>query len=307
MTDGERKAGRIPRVPFLRRLRYAAETVAAYLVYVFFRLLPLPLASDAGGALLRLIGPHMGISRVARDNLDMAFPEKTAEEKRRILTGMWDNLGRVMAEYPHLHRIWRHIELRGGEHLAHARDTKEPAIFFGGHIANWEISALSAKAAGLPVHLVYRKPNNPGVDSLLRRARDSGAAGHIEKGPSGAKEIFRVLRQGGAVGMLLDQKTGNGGIPVPFFGHNAMTTPAPAQFALKLGCKLYPTRAERLRGCDFRLTIFPPLAVVDTGDETADIARITGDINALLESWVRERPEQWLWIHKRWSSSLRIS
>lgn len=291
------------RLSFGKRIEYAFETAAAYLVYGFFRLLPLAAASSLGGWLLRKIGPRMGISRVALANLDLAFPEKPAQEKRRILNGMWENIGRVVAEYPHLGHLWQQVEVRGEEHLA-ARAAGKPSIFFGGHLANWEINAIAARNMRLPVYLVYRKPNNPWVDGLLRHARNAGAAGHIGKGMEGAREILALLRQGKAVGMLIDQKLSEG-IPVPFFGHDAMTSDAMARFALKLGCTLYPVRVERLRGATFRVTLHPPLAVESTGDREADIRRITAAANALLESWIRERPEQWLWIHRRWPQSRR--
>ncbi len=287
------------RTSFFRRMRYGLETVLAYLVYGFFRLLPLSGASATGGFLLRALGPRMGISRIALKNLDLAFPEKSSAEKQRILVGMWDNLGRVIAEYPHLHRIWPCVELAGREHLEAARDSGRPAIFLAGHLANWEINAIGARQCGLPLHLVYRKPNNSGVDGLLRHARDSGATGHIEKGAAGAREIFSLLRQGQAIGMLVDQKL-NEGVAVPFFGHLAMTASAFAQFALKFDCPLYPSRIERLEGCRFRMTVFPALNVTRTGDKEADVQNILVAMNAMLEDWIRARPEQWLWIHKRW-------
>lgn len=287
------------RVSFLRRLRYGLETVLAYAVYGFFRLLPVEKASALGGFLLRKIGPCLGGSRTALKNLDRAFPEKTAAEKQRILSGMWDNLGRVIAEYPHLHRIWPRVELVGGAYLEAARESGKSAIFLAGHLANWEINAIGARQCGLPLHLVYRKPNNAGVDGLLRHARSSGASGYIEKGAEGAREIFKLLRKGEAIGMLVDQRL-NEGVPANFFGHPAMTASAFAQFALKFGCPLYPSRIERLGGCRFRMTVFPPLEVLPTGDREADVKNLVDAMNGRLEDWIRERPEQWLWIHRRW-------
>ena len=282
----------------MKPLRYALETVLAYLTYGFFRLLPLEIASDAGGKLVRTMGPCMGISRVALRNLDMAFPEKTPDERAQILGGMWENLGRVIAEYPHLRELGPRIELAGGEHLEKVAREGGPVIFFAGHLANWELCALTAKMNGVDIHLVYRKPNNPGVDSLLRHARNSGAKGHIKKGREGAREIVSVLKKKGVIGMLMDQKL-NEGLAIPFFGRPAMTAPAIAQFALRMKCPVYPCRVERLDGCAFRVTILPPLDTTPDGSGE-EATRILTDINKLLEDWIRERPEQWLWIHRRW-------
>lgn len=287
----------------LRRIRkytaYAVEAVFAYLIYYFFKALPLDAASGLGGGLMRRLGPRMGISRVARQNLRAAFPDKSEEEIACIVTGMWDNLGRIIAEYPHLEKLWQQTEFVGAEHMRHVATAGGPAIFFGAHLGNWELGSLAAKSSGVDLKVVYRKPNNPFVEKLLQRARRLGAEGQIRKGAAGAKEIFKVLRGGGAVGMLVDQKLSEG-LPVPFFGRPAMTATACAQFALKLGCVLYPSRVERLSGARLRITVYPPMPVVPTGDETADVYDILTHINAAIEDWIRARPEQWLWLHKRW-------
>ena len=287
-----------PPLSWFRRLRYAVETVAVYLIYGFFRLLPLKAASALGGCLMRSVGPFMGISRVARQNLEASFPEKSALEREKIVKGMWENLGRTVGEYPHLRRIWDRIEVTA-PHYIEAKDSGKAAIFFSGHLANWEIAGVCAKRMGLEMHTVYRKPNNPWVDGLLRYARTPCTSGHIRKGRSGAREILSVLKRDKALGMLVDQKL-NEGVPVPFFGRDAMTADAIAQFALRLGCPVYPVRLERLEGGSLRLTTLPPLAVKRTDDHAADVKSLLVQVNGLLESWIRERPEQWLWIHRRW-------
>lgn len=287
-------------VPFLMRVSHAFETLAVYIIYGFFRLLPLDAASSAGGALMRCIGPHLGISRVALRNLDLAFPEKTPAEKQEILMGMWDNLGRVAGEYPHLRRIAPRAEFAGGDIAAGLKG--KPAFFVSAHLANWEVCPVKGRAEGLPVHVVYRKPNNPWVDGLLQRARGAGAVGQIGKGASSAREILSVLKRGGGIGILLDQKM-NEGIPVPFFGHDAMTAPALAHFALRRGYPVHPMRVERLGGAHFRVSLYPAIEIASTGDEAADIRRIMGQVNGIIEAWVRENPAQWLWIHRRWPES----
>jgi len=282
------------------RFRYALETAAAYATYGFFRVLPIDTASNIGGWIGRKVGMLLaGPTRTARQNLAMALPEKSAQEREKIILGMWDNLGRVFAEYAHLHRIWERVELHGAEMLPAIRDGGKPAIFCSAHLANWEINAVAPKQYGIDVHVVYRKPNNPGVDGLLRHARDVGAASHIQKGNAGAKEMLSVLKKNGVLGLLIDQKL-NEGIPVPFFGRDAMTAPAIAYFANKFNCGVHPCRIERLKGCHFRMTVFPAVPVPHSGNKDNDAMEMMTDINRQIEGWVRERPEQWLWIHHRW-------
>jgi len=278
--------------PLVRRLRYALETVFAYIAYFFFSLLPLDVASDFGGWIGRRIGHFLPSSDVARCNLAAAFPVKSAAELEDIVLGMWDNLGRVFAEYAHLRRIWERVELVGEEHLIKARDSGKPSIFFAAHIANWEICPISTKKIGFDIYTVYRRPNNPGVDGLLSRARGAGAAGLIAKGAGGAREMLSVLKKNGALGILMDQKLGE--------GVDAMTASAIALFALRFECPVYPVRLERLKGAKFRETVYPALDIPRSGDMEQDIYLLLIEINRQLENWIRERPEQWLWIHHRW-------
>lgn len=294
-----------PPLPFLRRLRYAAEAAAAYMLYGFFKILPVNAASAAGGFIGRMIGPHMGASKKAADNLALAFPAKSDDERKEIIRRMWDNLGRSIAEYPHLVTLGKKAELIGGEILAQISQSDAPAVLVAAHLANWEVGLAAVKQQrGFEAHLTYRRLNNPLVDKLLARARESGAAGQIRKKRSAALEMMRLIKDKKTLAIMFDQKL-NEGLPVPFFGHEAMTIPFPAQLALKHGCPLYPARIERLGGTNFRVTVYPALDIRKTGNTEDDIKKILHDMNKLLESWIKERPEQWLWLHRRWPKNTR--
>lgn len=288
-----------------RWLDYPLQGAALWALVALFRILPLDLASTLGGATARLVGPHLGASNKALRNLERAFPEKSGEEHRRILSGMWENLGRVAGEYPHIARIWTdrpggsRVELIGTEHIRSVVDSGRPAIIVSGHLANWELIAPGAKRLGLPITLVYRRPNNPIAGRLIDRLRGDGFGRLVPKGRAGAKALIAALRAGSSIGMLIDQKM-NDGIPVPFFGRDAMTAPAAAQLALNNRIPLIPVRIERVQGARFRLTILPPLDLPATGNKGADVQAAMTRLNLLLEGWIRERPEQWLWLHRRW-------
>lgn len=285
---------------FVRWLEAAGIVVAL----AFFRLLPLDAASALGGWLCRHIGPWLPVSRHAVRNLRRCFPEKPEAEIRRLLVAMWDNLGRVFGEYPHLghFRLYEpdsRVEVIGAENVDLLREDGKPGIFFSAHVGNWEIAALSVSRRGVPIALIYRAPNNPVVDALMRWARSRVVHETMPKGTEGARRALAILRDGGHLGMLVDQKM-NDGIAVPFFGRPAMTAPAMAQFALRFGCPVVPVRVERIRGSRFRLTLHPPLEIAKTGDRHGDILALMTRVNAIIEGWIRERPEQWLWLHRRW-------
>jgi len=265
--------------------------------------LPMDAASALGGALARRIGPRLGISKRARRNLSAALPELSAPETERVLRDMWDNLGRVAAEYPHLRRIRvfppdGRVDTSGIEHLDRAIAGGRPVIIFGGHLGNWEIAARAAGQYGIDVAQIYRAANNKLVDRMIARFRGTGSE-FIPKGAIASRRALAALRRGAHLTLLVDQKL-NDGIAVPFFGRPAMTGPALALLALHFDCAVLPARVERLRGAHFRLTIDPPLPLPSSGERAADVAALMEAVNRMLEGWIRERPEQWFWLHSRW-------
>jgi KDO2-lipid IV(A) lauroyltransferase len=279
------------------------EAWGAALWFGAFAVLPLDWASALGGAMGRLIGPLLGISNRARRNIKRALPALSESEIADVIAGMWDNLGRVAAEYPHLKQIGvfepgGRVETRGLDHVDRAVAAGRRMIIFSGHIANWEIAALAAVQYGISVAQIYRAANNPRVDRMITRFRGD-AAELIPKGAVAARRAIATLRRGAHLTMLADQKM-NDGIPVPFFGRPAMTAPALAALALRFDCDVLPARVERLGGAHFRLTVLPPLPLPRTGDSHADAAALMAQVNAILETWIRDRPEQWFWVHQRW-------
>ena len=289
--------------------RYRVEACGAALFFAAMRMLPVDVASALGGAVARRVGPHLGISKRARYNLKAAMPVRSAADVERVVRGMWDNLGRVAAEYPHLRQIEvfptgvsrksvGRVATAGIEHLDRAIAAGQKVIIFGGHLGNWEIAALAAGQYGIDVAQIYRAANNPLVDRMIARFRGTGSE-FIPKGAVASRRALAALRRGGHLTLLVDQKL-NDGIPVPFFGRPAMTAPALALLALHFNCAVLPARVERLQGARFRLTIQPPLALPRSGNRTADVAALMSAVNQTLESWISEHPEQWFWLHRRW-------
>ena len=289
----------------IKRLRYNVEGACVSALFALFRLLPLPLSSLMAGTVAAILGPLLPVHARAQKNLSRAMPELSPFETKRALAEMWRNLGRVVGEYPHLKKFRAfepggRMEVIGQEHLKTIKKLPHGALFFTGHIANWETSGLPLVQSSIPIAFVYRAPNNPYVDRLICRARGEGITENaIAKGASGAREMVRHVRQGGYTAMLVDQKM-NDGIAVPFFGRDAMTAPALAQLALKYDLPIWPVRTERIKGCHFRVTIYPELKIKRSDDSSGDVAEAMGQVNRMLEGWIRERPGQWLWLHNRW-------
>jgi KDO2-lipid IV(A) lauroyltransferase len=298
-TSGAAPSSRRKPISFAHRL----QGWGAALCFAAFGLLPLDWASAIGGALARLMGPRLGISKRARLNIRRALPELADDEITNIVAQMWDNLGRVAAEYPHLRQIrvfepGGRVETHGSEHMDRAVATGRRMIIFSGHIANWEIGMLAAVQYGISVAQIYRASNNPLVDRMITRFRGGGGE-LIPKGAVAARRAIAVLQRGEHLTMLADQKM-NDGISVPFFGRMAMTSSALASLALRFDCDVLPARVERLAGAHFRLTVFPALPLPRSGNQHADVAALMTRVNQILEEWIRDRPGEWFWLHRRW-------
>jgi len=291
-----------------RRGKLLLEAAGFFFAMGCLRLLTPEAASNLGGFVGRTIGPRLGISRRARQNLRLAFPEKTDAEIAAIVRGMWDNLGRVGGEYPHLGRITAadsgRIELVDAETVWALRDGSTAGILVSAHLANWEIMPVVATRYGVDITGVAREPNNPYIRPLLNRLRGVTGGRHVEKGAGSARESVKVLRENRVLGLLIDQKM-NTGISLPFFGVEAMTLVTPAQLALRFHCPLMPIRIERLGPARFRIKVLPALILPETADRHAATAQIMGELNRILEGWIRERPKEWLWLHRRWPDAAR--
>ncbi len=289
----------------MRKLQHFVEAAFVLGMYRLLGLLPRNVASDLGGAFARFVGPKLGVNKRAWRNLRRFMPELGEDGIARTIVEMWDNLGRTAAEYPHLTKFTTFtpgadIELLGHEHIDAAKAAGKPIIFFAAHLANWELAGLTAARCGTPIHLVYREANNRHVETLFKRGRSAFAAGLIPKGSSGARLAMQALKEGKHLGMLLDQKM-NDGIAVPFFGVDAMTAPALGALALRFDCVILPARVERLgSAAKFRVTVEPPLPVPQGADKDARMMALMTLVNARMEEWIRKRPGQWLWLHRRW-------
>ena len=285
-------------------LRHRVEARLAGLAFGAVNLLPLDSASALGGTLARWIGPRLGATKRARLNLRAALPELGEAETEAVIRAMWDNLGRVMFEYPHLRRMHAfgpesRVEILGVELIDRPLAAGRQIILVAGHLGNWEIAPLAAEQHGMAVAHVFRAANNSLVDRMIARMRPGLRTEFMPKGAAASRRAVGALRQGMHLGMLVDQKL-NDGIPVRFFGRDAMKAPALARLAMRYDLDVIPVRSERLAGAHFRLTVHPKMELPHTADRNADVAAVMAEVNALLESWIRDRPEQWLWLHRRW-------
>lgn len=278
-------------------------------LFALLRLLGPERSSNLGGRLLRAAGPWLPVHRVALANIAAAFPEKSAAEVRRIAAGAWENLGRTAAEYAHLKTLFDYdhdnpgaggrVEVEGIEAFNALRDDGRPGIIFSTHLANWELPAICAATYGLEATAVFRPPNNPAIARVVHEIR-SGSMGGLAAARQGAAFAMQaVLEEGGHLGMLIDQHFTRG-VAVPFFGQPALTNPVLGKFARRFDCPVHGVRVIRLPGYRFRLQLTPALDLPRDANGEIEVEAAMAMMTAIVEGWVRENPEQWLWMHRRW-------
>lgn len=291
----------------MKTLRYLLEAAVAYTLFGLFKIMPLNWASAIGATLARIISPNLSATKAAYRNIDHIMSDIDDVQRGGIIQGMWDNIGRVIAEYPHLKRIGQErVDITQGRHILHGLvQTNQNAVIIGAHLANWEICAsVMAAQFDTDIAITYRAPNNPFIDRLIRTSRGLGGriTGYPKSRESGRK-ILSALKSGQSLGILIDQKY-NEGIASPFLNHPAMTNPVFAQLAQKLNLPIVPIQSIRKTGghVAFELRVYDPIPTHEPDGSPRPIEDIVNDANSLVSNWITETPEHWIWSHKRWSS-----
>jgi len=294
-------------------LRRAGDGAVGFLTVGMLKLLRAiprkPMANFAGG-FLQTLGPRLREHRIGRENLKAAFPEKSDAEIEKILRGVWDNLGRVAAEFAHIDRL--HIEdpVRPGpgditytprslEIFQKLRDDGKPALLFTSHLANWEFAAYVAEQYGLHLHVLYRRPNIGAANDAIMKVRAGAMGTLVATGLDAPNRLAEVLKSGGHVAMLVDQYYVRG-VNITFFGRKTRANPFLARLARHVDCPIHGARIVRLPGDKFRIDVTEEVPAVRDASGEVDVEKTTQAINDVIEGWVREHPEQWLWVHRKW-------
>lgn len=275
-------------------------------LFGFLRLLGVERASALGGWLLRTLGPLTGTQKTVVRNLRIAFPDMPVAERDRLMREQWDRTGRTFAELAvmdHLTPEGGRVEVVGMERLHALRDSGQPAVLISGHLANFEVMAAVIMASGLPCQVTYRAANNPYVDALIRQNRERYGVRLFAPKGDGTRDLMAGMKRGDSIALLVDQKY-NQGPEVRFFDQPVNASPGAARLALKFDTVMQPLSVVRLPGVRFRVTAHEPIRVAHSDDKAADVLSGIQAANRFVEDRVRETPEDWFWVHKRWPDSV---
>ncbi|HEX4998883.1 MAG TPA: lysophospholipid acyltransferase family protein [Terriglobia bacterium] len=291
------------------RIKRGAEYAAARALLAVFGWIPRRMALAAGEA-VAWVGFHAARRQrqVGLENLRMAMPELSEAERLSILRGSFSNLGRLLAEFSHFpeltpSNVSDRVVYDGLENYLEGVRRGRGVLYLAAHFGAWELMSFAHAIAGHPMKFVVRAIDNPMVDRLIQDYRGLGGNVPIVK-RNASREIIRALRENRAVGILMDQNTSRDeGIFVDFFGVSAATTPSVATLALRTGAAVVPAfLIWDPHSGKHRLRFDPPVPTVQTGDFAHDVAENTRRFNAVVEEYVRQYPDHWLWIHRRWKT-----
>ena len=291
------------------RLQTTIEYALARVVFSGMGLLPRSAAVWLGRGFGRLGYLLLAeLRRTGKRNLEIAFPELDDAEKERIVRGCFDSLGRILGEFPHLHQIprdqlYEFVHSEGLEHLEAAKTNGGPIIFYTAHLGFWELTSFWVGACWQPFTFLVRRLDNDLIEEMIDKVRCRFGNKTIDK-TAVSRQALRMLNQGGILGMLPDvNMLAREGVFVDFFGTPASTTSMMAKLALRTNALVIPVYSpwdeQRKK---FLLQVEPPIAIERSGDDNTDVHNLTAAIMASIEKFVRQYPEQWLWIHKRWKT-----
>ena len=285
----------------MKSVKYFIQFLIISTLFLFFKILGLRYASYISGKIVSLIGPFFRSKNLIESNILKALPNLRRNEIKNISKKMWNNYGRILAEYVFIKnfrtvKLKNNMQIVGQAILDKIKKDNEPVIFISGHFNNFELMAMQIEKAGINLAVIYRPLNNRFLNFLMEKIRKKYICkNQIKKGISGTKQLLSFFKKKTSIALMIDQRVSQG-IKSNFFKYEALTTTIPAQFVKKFKCKVIPIYIERINNVNFKMTVHDPLQY--SNDQT--IESITFDLNCRLEKMILKNPEQWIWSHNRW-------
>ena len=285
----------------MNKLKYFAQFILIVLFFLIFKILGLKFASFISGKFFQLIGPIFRSKKLIHSNIKKAFPKIDEKDLKNITKSMWNNYGRVFAEYMFMKnfrndKLQNNIEIVGKEILEDIKNSNQKAVFISGHFSNFELMAMQIEKVGIKLAAIYRPLNNMFLNLVMEKIRKRYICKtQIKKGIGGLKQLLKFNYEGYSTALMIDQRVSQG-IKSNFFNEKAFTTTIPAQLVKKFKIPIVPIFIERYEGIKFKMTVHKPIYFSD--EQT--IEDITSQLNEILEKMVLSDPNYWIWSHNRW-------
>ena len=285
----------------MKYIKYFLQFLFVIIFFSLFKILGFKISSNIGGKLFELIGPLFRSKKLIHSNIKKAFPEINLENLDRITKQMWNNYGRIFAEYMFIKdfragKLASKIEIEGQEILDKLKILNKPVIFISGHFGNFELMAMHIEKSGINLSAIYRPLNNIFLNKIIERIRKKYICkNQIKKGIGGMKKLIKLKKDNHSTALMIDQRVSEG-IMSNFFNQGALTTTIPAQLIKKFDIPIIPIFIQRVNNINFKITIKDPLNF----SKEDSIKFITDKLNKILEEMIIDKPEHWIWSHNRW-------
>jgi KDO2-lipid IV(A) lauroyltransferase len=285
----------------MKIIKYFFQFLFIIFFFSLFKIFGFKISSSIGGKLFEIIGPIFRSKKLIHTNIKKAFPKNNSDEIKKLKKLMWNNYGRVFAEYMFIkdfrfEKIDSKIEIVGEEILDEIKKSNKPVIFISGHFSNFELMAMQIEKAGIKLSAIYRPLNNVFLNKVIERIRRKYICkNQIKKGLAGTRELIKFQKNNYSTALMIDQRVSEGK-RINFFNQEAYTTTIPAQLAKKFNMPIVPIFIERVSDTNFKIQISKPLIFL----KNDSIIDITNKLNTILEDMILKNPGQWIWSHNRW-------
>jgi len=285
----------------MNKIKYFFQFLIIIFVFFIFRLLGVKISSFIGGKIFQFIGPFFRSKKIIHLNIKRVFPNLEQKEIDKITSNMWNNYGRVFAEYMFIkkfrnNQLSDNIIIEGKEILNDLKEKNIKAIFISGHFSNFELMAMQIEKIGIKIATIYRPLNNIFLNFIMENIRTKHICKkQIKKGIGGLKDLLKLNKEGYSTALMIDQRVSQGS-KLYFFNEKAFTTTIPAQLVKKFNIPVVPIFIERFDGIKFKMKVQKPIYFTDD----SSIDDITVKLNKILEKMILDSPNYWIWSHNRW-------
>ena len=285
----------------MNKIKYFFQFLIVIIMFFIFKVLGLRLSSYLGGKIFQIIGPFFRSKKLIHQNIIKAFPNADQKKINELTSTMWDNYGRVFAEYVFIKKfrvtnLNNNIIVEGKEILDEIKKNNQKVIFISGHFSNFELMAMQLEKIGIKIATIYRPLNNIFLNKIMERIRKKYICkNQIKKGIGGLKDLLKLNKEGYSTALMIDQRVSQGS-KLDFFNEKAFTTTIPAQLVKKFDIPVVPIFIERFDGIKFRMKVHKPIYFTNKNS----IDSITSQLNKILERMILDSPNHWIWSHNRW-------
>jgi len=285
----------------MKFIKYLIEFILIIISFVIFKILGPRLSSSLSGKIFELIGPFFRSKEVIHSNIKRGIKNIDSESLKNITTLMWNNYGRLLAEYMFIKdfrngELSQNIQIDGQKILDEIKKSNKQVIFISGHFSNFELMAMYLEKTGIKLSAIYRPLNNFFLNGIMEGIREKFICKHqIKKGIGGLKKLISLKKNNYSTALMIDQRVSEG-VLCNLFNQDALTTTIPAQLVKKFNIPVVPVYIERIKDLNFKISINDPINF----SKEDSIENITLKLNQILETMILKKPEQWIWSHNRW-------